>query len=56
MSDLEACIDFLQRLIRTPGLPGEEGATAALLAAEMETLGYDEVRTDEMENLGYADV
>lgn len=51
MSDLEACIDFLQRLIRTPGLPGEERDTAELLAAEMERLGYDEVQTDAMGNV-----
>jgi len=51
MSDLSFCVDFLRRLIRTPGLPGQEGATAALLAAEMDTLGYDEVRTDEMGNV-----
>lgn len=51
MNDRDTCVGFLQRLIRTPGLPGEEGATAALLAAEMETLGYDEVRTDEMGNV-----
>jgi putative selenium metabolism hydrolase len=48
--DLEACVDFLQRLIRTPGLPGEEGETAALLAGEMERLGYDEVSIDAMGN------
>ena len=50
MADLERCVEFLQRLIQTPGLPGEEGETAALLAGEMESLGYDEVSIDEMGN------
>ncbi len=49
--DLAPCIDFLQRLIRTPGLPGEEGATAELMRAEMEKLGYDEVSVDEVGNV-----
>ncbi|MGD8327919.1 MAG: M20/M25/M40 family metallo-hydrolase [Acidobacteriota bacterium] len=51
MSDLESCTDFLQRLIRTPGLPGNEGATAELVRAEMEQLGYDEVHLDEAGNV-----
>jgi len=51
MSDLESCTDFLQRLIRTPGLPGNEGATAELVRAEMEQLGYAEVHLDEAGNV-----
>jgi putative selenium metabolism hydrolase len=51
MSSVSGCVEFLQRLIQTPGLPGNEGATAALLAAEMETLGYDEVSVDKMGNV-----
>ena len=46
MADLNSCIAFLQRLIRTPGLPGEEAATARLVHQEMEQLGYDDVYTD----------
>jgi putative selenium metabolism hydrolase len=51
MSDLEACVDFLRRLIRTPSLPGTEEATARLVEAEMRELGYDEVRIDRMGNV-----
>ena len=51
MSDVAGCVGFLQRLIRTPGLPGDEGATAALLEAEMKALGYDEVSVDRMGNV-----
>ena len=51
MSDLDACVEFLQRLIRSRGLPGQEGETARLVEAEMNRLGYDEVSTDEMGNV-----
>jgi succinyl-diaminopimelate desuccinylase len=44
-------ISFCQRLVRTPSLPGEEGEVAALLKAEMESLGYDEVWTDDWGNI-----
>ena len=40
---LDACVRFLQRLIRTQSMPGEEGELATLVAAEMRALGYDEV-------------
>ena len=40
-------IAFCQRCIQTPSLPGEEGDFAALVKAEMELLGYDEVWTDD---------
>lgn len=46
MSDARACVDFLQRLIRIPSMPGDEGEIAALVRTEMERLGYDEVSTD----------
>lgn len=49
--ELDRCVSLLQRLIRTPSLPGEEGDVAALVAAEMRDLGYDEVRTDEVGNV-----
>ncbi len=51
MSDLEPCIDFLQRLIRTEGLPGNEGETAEIVRAEMEKLGYSEVHLDDAGNV-----
>jgi len=47
MTDLDRTVDFLQRLMRTPGLPGEEGATAEIVRDEMKALGYDEVSVDE---------
>ena len=51
MIDLDRTVDFLQRLIRTPGLPGEEEGTAAVVRDEMEALGYDEVSVDEAGNV-----
>ncbi|MFQ5742744.1 MAG: M20 family metallopeptidase [Acidobacteriota bacterium] len=51
MSDLSACVDFLQRLIGTQSLPGEEGEIAALVRSEMESLGYQDVRADEAGNV-----
>ena len=52
MSDLESCVDFLQRLIRTESLPGEEGDIAELVRAEMEGLGYSEAHLDDAGNGG----
>ncbi len=51
MSDVEPCVDFLQRLIRTEGLPGNEGATAALVQSEMVELGYSDVHIDDAGNV-----
>ncbi len=51
MSDVEACVRFLQELIRIPSLPGEEGPLAERVVAEMRRLGYDEVWTDEAGNV-----
>jgi acetylornithine deacetylase/succinyl-diaminopimelate desuccinylase-like protein len=51
MSDLERCIEFLQRLIRTRSLPGQEAEIAAVVQAEMEKLGYREVHTDDAGNV-----
>lgn len=51
MSDLKACLSFLQRLIRTPSVPGEEDAVAQLVRDEMEQLGYDEVNIDAAGNV-----
>lgn len=51
MTDHEACVDFLQRLIRIRSMPGEEGELAAVVKAEMERLRYDEVEIDEAGNV-----
>lgn len=45
------CIDFAQRLLRIPSLPGQEGELAALVQAEMTRLGFDEVGRDEAGNV-----
>lgn len=44
------CVKFAQRLIRTPSMPGEEGAIAALVAGELRQLNFDEVWLDEVGN------
>ncbi|MGQ9598822.1 MAG: M20/M25/M40 family metallo-hydrolase [Anaerolineae bacterium] len=44
-------IAFTRRLIQTPSMPGREGAVAALIRAEMEHMGYDEVWIDEVGNV-----
>jgi succinyl-diaminopimelate desuccinylase len=43
---LADCVDFAQRLIRTPSMPHEESAVSALIIREMEMLGFDEVWQD----------
>ncbi len=48
---LNDCVEFAQRLIRTPSMPGEEQAIAALIAEELARLGYDEVRGDPAGNI-----
>jgi putative selenium metabolism hydrolase len=48
---LDRCVTLLQSLIQTPSLPGQEGDIAALVAAEMRDLGYEEVRIDEVGNV-----
>ncbi|MYC87539.1 MAG: M20/M25/M40 family metallo-hydrolase [Gemmatimonadales bacterium] len=48
---LDACVRFLQRLIRTRSMPGEEGELATLVADEMRALGYDEVERDAAGNV-----
>jgi putative selenium metabolism hydrolase len=47
----EALIKFTQRLVQTPSMPGEEGQVAALIKAELELLGYDQVWLDEVGNV-----
>jgi succinyl-diaminopimelate desuccinylase len=44
-------ITFAQRIVQTPSLPGEEGEVAALIQAEMERLGYDDVSIDDWGNV-----
>lgn len=51
MSQQDAALHFLQRLIQTPSLPGYEGDIAALVLEEMRTLGYDEAWMDEAGNI-----
>lgn len=48
---LTDCVEFTQRLIRTPSMPGEEGPIARLIAVELERLGYDEVWIDDIGNV-----
>ncbi|MDX1616033.1 MAG: M20/M25/M40 family metallo-hydrolase [Candidatus Promineifilaceae bacterium] len=47
----DRCVDFARRLIQTPSMPGEEGALADLVMAEMRELSFDEVWSDEMGNV-----
>jgi succinyl-diaminopimelate desuccinylase len=48
---LTDCVDFTQRLIRTPSMPFEEALVAELIAAEMQQLGFDQVWLDEIGNV-----
>jgi succinyl-diaminopimelate desuccinylase len=41
-----ATVEFCQRLIRQPSMPGEEGPLAELVRAEMGRLGYDDAWID----------
>ena len=44
-------IAFCQQIVRTPSPPGEEGAVAELVRAEMTRLGYDDVWIDRWGNV-----
>lgn len=48
---LNDCVDFTQRLVRTPSMPFEEEAAAHLIAEEMNRLQFDEVWLDKMGNV-----
>ncbi|MCA9977458.1 MAG: M20/M25/M40 family metallo-hydrolase, partial [Anaerolineales bacterium] len=48
---LADCVNFTQRLIQTPSMPYEEAAIAAVVAAEMRQLDFDEVWGDERGNV-----
>lgn len=50
-AELDACVDFVRRLIQTESLPGHEGRLARVMAEEMERLGYVDVRSDRMGNV-----
>ena len=47
MSGHDLALRFFQRLIQTPSMPGEKGAIAEMVRAEMQRLGYDETWVDE---------
>jgi putative selenium metabolism hydrolase len=48
---LEACVNFAQRLIQTPSMPGEEETIAQLVAGELRSVGLDEVSLDAVGNV-----
>lgn len=47
----ENALGFAQDLIRIPSMPGQEGEVAKRILLEMEELGYDETRVDELGNV-----
>jgi len=47
----EAMTKFLQALVRTKSLPGQEKNAIEMVAREMNDLGYDSIATDEYGNL-----
>lgn len=47
----QGLIAFAQMLVQTPSLSGQEGDVAALVQAEMQHLGYDQVWVDEVGNV-----
>ena len=51
MSSTDKCVGFLQELIQTRSMSGEEGEIASLVASQMRELGYDEVSSDEAGNV-----
>lgn len=44
-------VNFTQQLVRIPSLPGQEDNAAAAVKAQMEHLGYDDIRIDEAGNV-----
>lgn len=46
-----ACVAFIQQLIQTPSMPGEEKQLSDLVAARLRHLGFDEVRQDALGNV-----
>ena len=51
LPDFDGALTFAQELIRLPSLSGQEGEVAHRIRLEMEALGYDEVRMDEVGNV-----
>ncbi len=49
--DRDSLAAFAQSLVRTPSVSTQEGEVAALVAEEMRTAGFDEVRVDRMGNV-----
>jgi len=47
----ESLLDFLSALVRTPSMPGDESAIAALVMAEMRRLDFDDVWMDAAGNV-----
>jgi acetylornithine deacetylase/succinyl-diaminopimelate desuccinylase-like protein len=47
----QALFDFVRALVRTPSFPGDEGAVATLIMAEMRRLGFDDVWMDDAGNV-----
>ncbi len=50
-SDKEACVEFLQDLVRIPSPTGQEGELADRLAEEMDKVGFQDVRVDRVGNV-----
>lgn len=48
---LPDCLEFIQKLIRTPSVSGNEEEVADLIYAELEKLGYDKVWKDKFGNV-----
>ena len=44
--DIEALIEFTQRIVRQPSLSGEEGAVTQIVVDEMNALSFDKVWVD----------
>lgn len=51
MEEIQSCVEFLQKLIQTRSLPGEEAEVADVVEAEMRSLGYNECFRDEVGNV-----
>ncbi len=49
--DREALTACAQRLVRTPSISGQEARVAALVAEELQRVGFDEVRVDALGNV-----
>lgn len=50
-TETNALLQFLRQLVQTPSLPGQEGAVASLVQAEMQRLGFDAVTMDAAGNV-----